>query len=136
MNPLALLWNREAVIFHVRAGGCGGCGDMVDNWIRFSRGARRRPVECSSPRHAELLIVTGCRPELLEEAVLSVIEQAPRGCQVLLVGDCALGCSRFGDGKEPVKQTGIDTRAFSKIEGCPVEEGSIEEEVHRCLGWS
>lgn len=135
MNPLALFWNREAIIFHVRVGGCGGCGDVVDNWIRSSRNSRKRLVECSSPRHAELVIVSGCGPELLEEVVLSVTEQTPRECRVLLVGDCALGRGPFGADNGRVKQYGRDAGDVSIIEGCPADEDSIAEGVSRCLGW-
>lgn len=135
MNPLALLWNREVVIFHVRAGACGGCSDTVDNLIRFSRGSKWRLVECASPRHAELVVVTGCRPELFDEAIRSVIEQATKGCRVLLVGDCASGRDPFGDAGEREEHSSVDAGADSKIEGCPVGEDSIAREVKRCLGW-
>lgn len=124
------------MIFHVRAGGCGGCGDVVDSWIRLSRDSRKKPIECSSPRHAELVIVTGCGGGLLKEAVLLVIEQAPKECRVLLVGDCALGRCPFGDEKETAEQSGCFAGEVSRIEGCPVDEVSIAGGVSRCLGWS
>lgn len=136
MNPLVLFWNREVPVFHVRAGGCGGCGDIVDNWIRFSGGSSWRPVECLSPRHAGLIIITGCNSESCEEAALSVVEQAPEGCRVLLVGDCGRGLGPFIDENEKAARSAVEGRADSAVEGCPVEEDSIVRGVKSCLGWS
>jgi len=85
------VFRRETTVFHVRLAGCGACRDAVDGWLRGSDPGRRVFRECSSPRHASLVVVTGCLTEGLDEAASLVVEQAPSERKVVVVGDCATG---------------------------------------------
>ena len=136
MNPLTVFLYDEAVIFHIRAGGCGGCGDVVDGWMRSYSGRWWKPLECGTPRHADLVIVTGCPLDDYHEAVMSVIEQAPHGCKTLMMGDCALGSSQVCGPSGKKSPLAADACKRLKVSGCPVEEGLITGEVKRCLGLS
>jgi len=81
---------------HVDAGSCNGCeieigaafGPVYDV-ERF--GARL----VASPRHADLLLVTGAVTRNLAEPLRRTYEAAPRPVVVLALGDCARDCGVF-----------------------------------------
>jgi Ni,Fe-hydrogenase III small subunit len=133
MNPLSVLWRRRMDVFHVRMGGCSGCAQVVDSALRNGRWPGRLG-ECSSPRHASLIVVSGLWTPGLTGPALDVISQAPEGCLVLLAGDCALGTGTFGTrGSQGVEAPPGGAQRV-RISGCPLSEGSLREAVHRVEG--
>lgn len=128
MNPLAVLWRKTTDVFHIRMGGCSGCADMVDSLLRDGRWPGRLQ-ECSSPRHAELIIISGLWTPGLADAASRVISQAPASCRIMLLGDCALGVGFFSG------RAGRDTEAGPaegiELAGCPVVPAALEEAVRR-----
>lgn len=119
MNPLRMLFGRDLGAFHLRLSGCGGCTWAVDAFLRDREG--RGPVlECSSPRHSGLLLVTGLLTEGLAESAFTVIEQAPPDALLVAIGDCALG---RGVVAERLKMTLSVADQFTpdiEVAGCPV----------------
>lgn len=122
------------MVFHLRAGGCGGCGDKVDNWIRSAGEKRVRVVECVSPRHADIVIVSGPLRGPFAETGKSVVEQAPEGCPVIMLGDCAAGGGPLCDALGEEAHAGWTIKADLEVDGCPVEKQSLSKGVKRCLG--
>lgn len=117
-------------VFHVRLGCCGGCGDMVDIELRCR--ARGRPdvaVECDSPRHAGLLLITGFWSPGIAAAALLVVDQAPEGRKVLLVGDCALGRGNFLSSTRTAGPLPDGLEPYIEIPGCPVSAEEIRERI-------
>lgn len=127
MNPLALLWQRQLPVFHVRMAGCGGCGRVVDDFLRDGKPVVA--VECSSPRHARLLVVTGCWTPQLGEGALSVIAQAPSERRLALVGDCALGRGAIADILGVTDSVGHHIEPDFEIQGCPISIEALAGEV-------
>ena len=115
-------------VFHLRMAGCGGCSDIVDVLLRDRFRGRPRLVECSSPRHAGLVIVSGVLEEEMESGVLNVLAQAPAGVRVLAVGGCATGA-----GATPGACPGVSfserVKADGKVPGCPVTMEALIEGV-------
>ncbi|MBN1289690.1 MAG: hypothetical protein JXA49_08655 [Actinobacteria bacterium] len=136
MNPLSAFWRNETVVFHLRAGGCGGCADVVDEWIRSSGRDRLKTTECVSPRHADIIIITGLSCAPAASAAVSIIEQAPAGCRIIVMGDCAAGCGPHRKTGEDPTRLDFEISFDSRIEGCPAGRQSIAGEVKRCLGSS
>lgn len=124
-------WKRNLVVFHLRLGCCGGCGDVVDSMIRDRYRDRPRVVECSSPRHAALLIVSGSCDEGLEGPALEVISQAPEGTPVLAVGDCPLARGPFAGKLAGAVSLGDLLEAGGEVAGCPPSLDAIGEGVRR-----
>jgi len=132
MSRLAFLRGREPAVFHVRMGGCGGCCEVVDSVLRDGRGARGR--ECSSPRHAEVVIVSGCWTEDLSDAAARVISQAPVTRKLVVVGDCALG---LGFVAQRIRHGQTVSSRFEpdlEIAGCPADAATVLEGVRRVTG--
>jgi len=126
MRPARLLTVRLPA-FHLRLGCCGGCGDMVDIELRGRAGGVA--VECDSPRHAGLLLVTGIWSPDITEAALRVITQAPEGTRVLLVGDCALGRGWFLESTRAARPLPDDLGPYAELGGCPVSAADIRERI-------
>lgn len=130
MNPLSLLWRREITVFHIRLGGCGGCGEMVDRLLRDGRGGTTA-LECSSPRHAGLIVVSGIWTGELGELALDVIDQAPKVRRLLVVGDCAAGRGPVADASRTAVRVSDYLLPDLEVEGCPVMLESLVEGVKR-----
>lgn len=114
-------------------GGCSGCAEVVDSALRDTRGAARLG-ETSSPRHADVVLVTGCWSDDLDAAVRLVVAQAPASRAVVVVGDCALGtglvATRLSLQSAPLSHIRPDL----EIPGCPVGKGRLLKEVRDVAG--
>lgn len=84
-------------IRHVDAGSCNGCEleiHAVNNpYYDLERfGAHF----VASPRHADMLLVTGPVTRNMETALCMTYDATPDPKLVVAVGDCAAGCGEFG----------------------------------------
>lgn len=131
MNSFTAPWAQEITVFHVRMGGCAGCGLMVDTLLRDGFRGTPRLVECDSPRHAYLLVVTGFWTGELSGAALNVISQAPVAHRLLVVGDCALGRGPLAAKVDDVTRHLEPDR---EVDGCPVTLESLVKGV-RDVDW-
>jgi len=125
---------RQTPVFHIRLGCCGGCGDVVDMLLRGRLKGCPPLFECASPRHAELIVVTGLWNEELAERARAVIDQAPDARKVVFAGDCALGGGPFA---ERVKHLGVQPEGLepdSTMGGCPCTIEALCEEVRHVVG--
>jgi Ni,Fe-hydrogenase III small subunit len=120
---------RRISVFHVRMGGCAGCGEMVDTLLRDRIRGAPRLSECDSPRHADLLVVTGFPAEELDRAALTVVSQAPSARRLVVVGDCALGGATPADRLREAGGVARYLEPDRELPGCPVALESIIEGV-------
>ncbi len=83
-------------LYHLHCGGCNGCD--IETLAAL---APRFDVErfgillVPSPRHADILVTTGCIPRQFIPMVKRVYEQVPDPKVVVAVGGCACGGSLF-----------------------------------------
>ncbi|MHB8894765.1 MAG: NADH-quinone oxidoreductase subunit B family protein [Candidatus Geothermincolia bacterium] len=120
---------RGQTVFHIRLGGCGGCGDIVDAMLRDRYKGRPSVFECSSPRHASLFIVSGMWSEGAEGPVREVIAQAPEGTRILVAGDCALGRGLLAGSLEGMIAVAERIDVDAKVAGCPFTLAALGEGV-------
>ncbi|MBL6458534.1 NADH-quinone oxidoreductase subunit NuoB [Belnapia sp. T6] len=111
---------RSLAIRHVDAGSCNGCeleihaaGNVVHDLERF--GLRF----VASPRHADVLLVTGPLTRNMREALERTAACMPEPCWVVAVGDCAADGGVFKG--SPAVEGGIGTAlpVDLLIPGCP-----------------
>lgn len=109
---------RSLAIRHVDAGSCNGCEHELQATAgphydlgRFGLGI------VASPRHADVLLVTGAVTTRMAQPLRLAYESMPEPRLVAALGDCALGCSLLGrDALRPVEDVlPVDIR----IRGCP-----------------
>jgi Ni,Fe-hydrogenase III small subunit len=89
---------RSLSIRHVDAGSCNGCElelHALNNPIYNIEGLGIRFV--ASPRHADLLLVTGPVSRHMEAALLRTYEAMPDPKLVVAVGDCGCTGGIFGE---------------------------------------
>ena len=93
---------RALCIRHVDAGSCNGCEleiQALNNAYYNLEGIGIRFV--ASPRHADLLLVTGPVAANMEAALRRVYEAAPDPKLVVAVGECACTGGIFGERPGP-----------------------------------
>ena len=119
---------RSLAIRHVDAGSCNGCEHELTlisspyyDLQRFGLGI------VASPRHADVLLVTGPVTTRMREPLLIAYRAMPEPRRVVALGDCALGCGFLGTPDShagPLDQLlPIDLR----IPGCPPRPDRIAE---------
>jgi len=89
---------RSLAIRHVDAGSCNGCEleiHALNNPYYNLEGAGIRFV--ASPRHADVLLVTGPVSVNMEEALLRTYDATPDPKLVIAVGDCGACGGIFGE---------------------------------------
>lgn len=133
MNQLIDPGRLRVPVFHVRLGGCCGCGDMVDMLLRGRERGRPRVTECGSPRHAGLLIISGPWNGGLAGAVAEVVEQSPDVAKILAVGDCALGRGPLLEAARSTETLTEHIMVDLEVAGCPVSLDDLGEAIRRAL---
>ena len=119
---------RSLAIRHVDAGSCNGCEHELTlttspyyDLERFGLGI------VASPRHADVLLVTGAVTTRMREPLLIAYHAMPEPRRVAAVGDCALGCNVLGSAAcfaEPLESLlPVDAR----IPGCPPTPDAIAD---------
>ncbi len=117
---------RSIWVFHVNAASCNGCDIEILASLTPRYDAERLGVELvPSPRHADVLLVTGTTNPLMRDRLREVYEQMPNPRRVVAVGACALGggvmkgCYNVGHGIDTVIPVDL------YIPGCPPRPEAI-----------
>jgi Ni,Fe-hydrogenase III small subunit len=119
---------RSLAIRHVAAGSCNGCElelratqNLVHDLMRYGLSFT------ASPRHADILLITGVAAKNMVEAVRQAREAMPDPVFVVAVGDCAVDGGVFKG--SPAITGGADSilPVDLLIAGCPPTPGQIIE---------
>lgn len=127
---------RSLAIRHVDAGSCNGCeheltlvSSPYHDLQRFGLGV------VASPRHADVLLVTGAVTTRMREPLLTAYAAMPEPRLVAALGDCALGCNLLGRAEEIAGRVDELVPVDLRIPGCPptpeVIAGALLELVDR-----
>lgn len=113
---------------HVDAGSCNGCEhELVAAGNPYYDLQRHGLNIVASPRHADVLLVTGQITTRMVEPLRRAYESMPEPRLVAALGDCAIGCTRLGDPAElagPLEQI---LRVDLRIPGCPPNPQQIAD---------
>jgi len=119
-------------IRHVDAGSCNGCQHELTllsspyyDLQRFGLGI------VASPRHADVLLVTGAVTSRMHEPLLVAYAAMPEPRRVAALGDCALGCNVLGTADTIVGPVDTILPVDLRIPGCPPTPEVI---AHALLG--
>jgi Ni,Fe-hydrogenase III small subunit len=117
---------RSLAVRHVDAGSCNGCeheltlvSSPYHDLQRFGLGI------VASPRHADLLLVTGAVTTRMHDALLRAYDAMPEPRRVAALGDCSLGCGVLGSSSELVGRVEDVLPVDVRIPGCPPTPGAI-----------
>ena len=83
---------RSPWVFHVNTGGCNGCDiEIVDTLTPYFDVERFGIKRVSSPKHADILLVTGPVTRQSIKTLLNTYETSPDPKLVVAIGNCACG---------------------------------------------
>ena len=129
------LFGRALAIRHVDAGSCNGCEleiaglsgpvyDMERFGLRF----------VASPRHADMLLVTGPVTRNMAVPLRKTYDATPDPKLVVAVGDCARTCGVFAGSYAVVGPVDRIVPVDAYIDGCPPEPFDILLGILAALG--
>jgi len=119
---------RSLHVRHLDAGSCNGCDWEIAALLNPYHDVQRLGIDfVASPRHADLLLVTGVVTRNLEEAALRTYDAMPEPRLVVAVGACAIsggvfaGSPQIRDGAAAI----LPVDVF--VPGCPPRPEAIIE---------
>jgi Ni,Fe-hydrogenase III small subunit len=114
---------RSLAIREVDAGSCNGCELEIQALNNAVYDLERFGIRfVASPRHADVLLVTGPVTTNMRAALLRAFECMPEPKWVVAAGDCAAGCGIFAGSPALVHGTGaVDSvvPVHLHLRGCP-----------------
>jgi Ni,Fe-hydrogenase III small subunit len=117
---------RSLALRHVDAGSCNGCEHELtlaagpyEDLQRFGLGF------VASPRHADVLLVTGAVTTRMHAPLLAAYAAMPELRRVVALGDCALGCNLLAAAGELVGPVEDVLPVDLRIPGCPPAPDTI-----------
>ena len=125
---------RSPWIIHFNTGGCNGCDIelVAASTPRFDV-ERFGIIIRGSPRHADMLVVTGPVTRQVRDRLVRIYEQMPEPKLVIAVGTCAIsgapfmGCYNVHGGIDAV----IPVNAY--VPGCPPKPEAIIDGIVKLI---
>jgi len=117
---------RSLAVRHVDAGSCNGCEHELTlttspyyDLERYGLGV------VASPRHADVLLVTGAVTTRMREPLLIAYHSMPEPRRLAALGDCAIGCNRLGTADSFAEPLETLLPVDLRIPGCPPAPDAI-----------
>ena len=126
---------RALAIREVDAGSCNGCEIEISGLTGPVYDSESFGIHfVASPRHADMLLVTGPVTRNMEVPLLKTYEATPAPKLVVAVGDCAKNCGVF-KGSYAVAGSVADVIPVDVfVAGCPPEPAEILHGILTALG--
>jgi len=122
------MWSlkRSLFVYHVNVGACNNCDIEILELLTPAYDVERFGITLvGSPRHADVLAVTGVCTRQAAPRLQELYRATPQPCVVLCIGTCALGQGIFADAyhvgrcvDEVIRE--VDANAIiAYVPGCP-----------------
>jgi Ni,Fe-hydrogenase III small subunit len=119
---------RSIAIRHVDAGSCNGCEHELTLTSSPYYDLQRYGLGIvASPRHADVLLVTGAVTTRMHTPLLTAYAAMPEPRLVAALGDCALGCNLLGTPETLVGPLSKVLPSDIRIPGCPPTPDTIAD---------
>ena len=117
---------RSLAVRHVDCGSCNGCEhELILASSPYSDLQRFGIGIVASPRHADLLLVTGPVTTRMRGPLLTAYAAMPEPRRVVALGDCAVGTGILGSPDEIVGPADAVLPVDLRIAGCPPTPDTI-----------
>jgi Ni,Fe-hydrogenase III small subunit len=122
-------------IRHVDVGSCNGCEIEIASAFGPVHDAERYGARLvASPRHADVLLVTGVVTRNMERALRSTVEATPRPRCVVAFGECARTCGVFAGGHAVTGPVHAVVPVDLEVPGCPPRPQDLVRAVRELTG--
>ncbi len=129
------LFGRALAVREVDAGSCNGCEIEITGLMSPVYDSERFGIHfVASPRHADLLLVTGPVTRNMEVPLRKTYEATPAPKLVVAVGDCARTCGVFKGSYAVAGSVDQIVPVDAFVDGCPPEPGDILRGILAALG--
>lgn len=129
------LFGRAVAIREVDAGSCNGCEIEITGLSSPVYDSERFGIHfVASPRHADLLLVTGPVTRNMEVPLRKTYEATPDPKLVVAVGDCARTCGVFAGSYAVVGSVDQIIPVDVFVPGCPPDPTAILLGILAALG--
>lgn len=133
--PAAAHLGGSVQVRHVDAGSCNGCEIEVNQAFSPVYDAERHGVRLvASPRHADVLTVTGPVTVNMAQPLRATYEAMPEPRLVFAVGDCARDCGMFAGGHGVLGPVSDVVPVDAHVPGCPPEPAAIVAALRAASG--
>ncbi|HTJ25362.1 MAG TPA: oxidoreductase [Candidatus Limnocylindria bacterium] len=123
---------RSLGIRHLVCGSCNGCEQEMNALFGPDVDITQHGWELvASPRHADVVTVTGPMTEAMREPARRTLEAVPEPSVVVAVGDCALGTGVFAGSPDVGAGAGVELGAAVAVPGCPPAPEAIVAGLRR-----
>ncbi len=124
---------RSLAVFPLAAGGCNGCEVELRLLASAVHAIERFGIDIAqTPRHADVLLVTGPVTRTMQEAVVRAWQAMPDPKWVIAVGDCAIDGGVFKGGYAISGGAEAAVPVDMAIRGCPPTPAQLLDGL-RCL---
>jgi len=114
------VFRRSLGIRHLVCGSCNGCEHEVNALNNAFYDITQEGWDIvASPRHADVVTVTGPMTEAMRAPARATLEATPRPRVVVAVGDCALGRGPWAGAPAAGAGAVVELGATVEIPGCP-----------------
>ena len=125
-NEVLALLGRALAIRHVDAGSCNGCELEIHAANKPYYNLEGQGIKfVASPRHADMLLVTGPVSRNMEEALRRTYEAMPEPKLVVAIGDCGCDGGVFGETYASRGRVANVIPVDVAVPGCPPEPAAI-----------
>ena len=136
---------RSIWVFHLNTGGCNGCDIEVLDVLTPHFDVERFGIKLvGSPRHADLILLTGPVTIKTIDKVIRAIKATPRPRLILAMGSCGVGggiwfntystMGGYPKLKEILEKAGVVVDKIVYVPGCPVRPEAIIYGIAVLLG--
>ncbi len=137
MVKLSLLQRKSLWLYHFNSGGCNGCDIELVAFLTSRYDPERLGVQLvPSPRHADVLVVTGPVTSQVAPALRSIYDQIPYPKYVVALGTCACSGGVFADCYNVLGGAGEVVPVDVKIPGCPASPRALLKALSKVVGVS
>jgi NADH-quinone oxidoreductase B subunit len=123
-------FKRALWVFHLATGSCNACDIEIVALLTPRYDVERFGIKLvGSPRHADVLLVTGCVVRPLADMVRRVYEQVPDPKAVIVVGNCGATGGTFYDSYNVAGPVNEIIPVDVYVPGCPPRPEAIIDAV-------
>lgn len=117
---------RSIGIRHLVCGSCNGCEHEMNALTNSFYDITREGWDfVASPRHADVVTVTGPMTDAMRGPAIETIDAVPRPRIVVAIGDCATGDGPWCGSRPSGEGAGIELDATISVRGCPPSPDAI-----------